>query len=210
MALESNRDSDGAKRSYPESLAGYFLISELEMADPNFYRTVVLMITHNHNGAFGLVVNRRSEATLADILPEYDSPRGKETPVYVGGPVQQEYLFMVHSDLPAGAPSPQSISPAPGIIFEPSFEHAKLLFDEEKWQSIPPDDRPRIHLYLGYSGWSPGQLEWELEQGAWMIHPARPKIVFHPRPDEGWKDALREKGGLYKVFADTDQNPSLN
>ncbi len=210
MALESNRENDDAKGSDPESLAGHFLISELEMADPNFYRTVVLMITHSDQGAFGLVVNRKADVTLADLLPEFDTQRGQETPVYVGGPVQQEYLFMVHSELPEGEPSPQAISPAPGIIFEPSFDHARNFFDDEHWDAIPPDDRPRIHLYLGYSGWAPGQLEWELSQGAWIVHPAKPKIVFHPQPDKGWKDALREKGGLLKVFADTDQNPSLN
>ncbi|HMW61271.1 MAG TPA: YqgE/AlgH family protein, partial [Leptospiraceae bacterium] len=83
-------------------------------------------------------------------------------------------------------------------------------FNEENWNAIPADDRPRIHLYLGYSGWAPGQLEQEMDRGSWIIHPASAKIVFHENPEEGWANALRDKGGIYRVFADTNPDPGLN
>lgn len=204
------RPSHHGRPEFPASLKGYFLISESNMPDPNFFQTVVLMLEHNAEGAFGLVVNRRSQLRLADVMPDFDNARGREAPLYVGGPVQQEYLFGVHSDLPGQAPGDNAVLPVPGVIFEPSFRNIQGYFEPETWESIPADDRPRIHLFLGYSGWGPGQLEKELQLGSWMVHRAEPRIVFHPNPDEGWKDALREKGGVYRVFADTDQNPSLN
>lgn len=181
------------------------------MPDPNFFQTVVLILEHNKEGAFGLVVNRRSRLLLADIMPQFDSQHGAATPIYVGGPVQQEYLFVLHSDMPESHSSSESImQPVPGVTFEPAFSHVEYLFQTESWAGIPADDRPRIHLFLGYSGWAPGQLEKEMRMGSWMIHPATPRIVFHPNPEQGWKDALREKGGIYRVFAETDQNPTLN
>ncbi len=202
--------SETDNESTPASLKGYFLISESNMPDPNFYQTVVLLLEHNSDGAFGLVVNRRASLTLSEILPRFDTPLGNRTPVYIGGPVQQEYLFVLHSELPAEEVSASRSEPVPGVFFEPSFRLMEKYFDEEKWHSIPADDRPHIHLFLGYSGWAPGQLEREMSQGSWIIHPAAPKIVFHPDPEEGWKDALRDKGGIYRVFADSNQQPGLN
>jgi putative transcriptional regulator len=198
------------RSEYPESLTGYFLISEAEMMDPNFFRTVVLIIRHDETGAFGLVVNRKSKLSLGDVLPEYDDSRGANLPLYVGGPVQQEFLFVVHSPYGDHLPSEAAVQPVDGVVFEPAFEHVRDLFEEERWQRIPAEQRPNVLLFLGYSGWAPGQLENELAEGAWILHQARPRIVFHPNPEEGWKDALRDKGGLYRIFADTDQKPSTN
>jgi len=194
----------------PKSLKGQFLISEANMSDPNFFQTVVLMVEHNDEGAFGIVVNRRSKLTLADILPGFANTRGQGSPIYVGGPVQQEYLFVLHSDLPEMQASEHRSSPVPGVYFEPAFRKLEEYFQDDSWEKIPADDRPRIHLFLGYSGWAPGQLEREMDRGSWITHPASAKIVFHENPEEGWKNALREKGGIYRVFADTNPDPGLN
>ena len=204
--------SEKEKKDTPKSLKGYFLISESNMSDPNFYQTVVLILEHNEEGAFGLIVNRKSPLTLADIIPKYQTDRGFNTPVFVGGPVQQEFLLMLHSELPAegSQPSSSSISPIKGVIFEPHFKLMENYFEEEHWEGIPADDRPYIHLFLGYSGWAPGQLEREMSSGSWITHPASAKIVFHENPEQGWRDALRQKGGIYKVFADSNQKPGLN
>lgn len=198
------------RSEYPESLTGYFLISEAEMMDPNFFRTVVLIIRHDETGAFGLVVNRKSHLSLGDVLPEYDDDRGSDLPLYVGGPVQQEYLFVVHSRYEGHEPSEAAIEPVKGVLFEPAFEQISWLLTTEGWDRIPESERPQVLLFLGYSGWAPGQLENELAEGAWILHQAQPHIVFHPNPEQGWRDALRDKGGLYRIFADTDQKPSTN
>ncbi|MDH5654985.1 MAG: YqgE/AlgH family protein [Spirochaetia bacterium] len=196
--------------TYPESLKGYFLISESNMSDPNFYQTVVLILEHNHEGAFGLVVNRCSKLTLGDVMPDYQNERGYSCPIYVGGPVQQEYIFVLHSDVPGVENSESSIKPVEGVVFEPSFRKLENYFNVDYWKTLPIEDRPDIHIFLGFSGWAPGQLENEMKQGAWVIHKASARIVFHKNPEEGWKDALRDKGGIYKIFADSKQSPHLN
>ncbi|MCS7205067.1 MAG: YqgE/AlgH family protein [Leptospiraceae bacterium] len=193
------------------SLKGNFLISETTMLDPNFKNTVVLMIEHNEDGAFGLIVNRKSNLTLADILPEFQSQRrGSETPIYIGGPVQQEFLFAIHSPLYDRSISTTAIEVIKGVYFEPGFRNLEQYFKDDYWKDLPLDDKPKIRLYIGYSGWSPGQLEREIQEGSWILHPASTKIIFHPNPEEGWKDALRQKGGIYKIFADTNQDPFMN
>jgi putative transcriptional regulator len=193
-----------------QSLKGYFLISEATMLDPNFKHTVVLIIEHNEDGAFGLIVNKKSQLTLSDLLPEFQNERGKSTPIYIGGPVQQEFLFVVHSPLLDRKPSSTSMEVISNVYFEPGFRNLEDYFKDDYWNSLPLDDRPKIHLFIGYSGWGPGQLEREIHEGSWIIHPASYKIAFHPNPEEGWKDALRQKGGIYKIFADTNQDPFLN
>lgn len=192
------------------SLKGYFLIAEANMLDPNFKHTVVLIIEHNEDGAFGLIVNRKSELNLVDILPEFNTKRGRTTPIYFGGPVQQEFLFAIHSKLIDKHHSQTSIEIIPEVYFEPGFRNLEDYFKDSYWDTLPPDDKPKIHLFLGYSGWGPKQLERELREGSWIIHKATPKIIFHQNPEEGWKDALRQKGGIYKIFADTNQDPFLN
>ena len=176
--------------------------------DPNFSQTVVFMVEHNEEGAFGLVVNRKSHLTVADIIPELDNSLGAERPVYVGGPVQQELVSALHSHLPEG-PSTTCREIVPGIFFEPGFRQLQRYFEPEIWESIP-EPRPIIHTFLGYSGWAPGQLEEEMRSGSWVTLQGKPGIAFHPNPEAGWRDALRAKGGIYKIFADSNQDPSLN
>lgn len=198
------------QKDYFKSLKGYFLISEATMLDPNFKHTVVLLIEHNEEGAFGLIVNKKSQFHLADLLPDFQNQRAKETSVFIGGPVQQEFLFAIHSPLFDRQISATAIEVIPRVYFEPGFRNLEDYFKDSYWNQLPLDDRPKIHLFIGYSGWGPGQLEREIREGSWIIHPASEKIVFHPNPEEGWKDALRQKGGIYKIFADTNQDPFLN
>ncbi|MFP4329938.1 MAG: YqgE/AlgH family protein [Spirochaetaceae bacterium] len=193
----------------PKSLAGHFLISEADLMDPNFYRTVVLMVEHNEDGAFGLVVNRLSNVTLGEVLEEAEESEIAELPIYVGGPVEQQYLFTLHSGLPAGISSEHATSPAPGIVFEP-LSHSILAYLTDEWPLEELEERPIIHVYAGYSGWGPRQLEGELESDAWLHHLATPDIVFRPDPQEGWKDALGKKGAFYQIVAETGYKPSMN
>ena len=200
-------DSSGAP--LPASLEGYFLISETELVDPNFHRTVVLLVNHNEEGAFGLVVNRPAEITLGDIVTEFAEEPVGELDAYIGGPVEQHYLFTLHSGMPETARSQYAMEPAEGIVFEPVF-HAMEGYLRTEWHRFAPDRRPRVNFYLGYAGWGPGQLEGELAQNAWLVLPATSEIVFHPDPSEGWAAALSRKGGIYQIIAQTGFKPSLN
>jgi putative transcriptional regulator len=199
-------DSSGAP--IPAVLDGYFLVSETELVDPNFHKTVVLIISHSEEGAFGLVINRPADLTLGEIIPDLDAEIGTAR-TFVGGPVEQHYLFTLHNGVPDAVRSEYSAAPCDGIVFEPAFGTLDTYLRNE-WQSLAPGERPSFNFYLGYAGWSPGQLEKEIAQGAWLVLPADPAIVFHPNPEEGWSAALNRKGGLYKVIAQTGFKPSLN
>lgn len=193
----------------PRYLPGYFLISETELIDPNFVETVVLMIEHNDEGAFGLVVNRQTDITLGSILDKYQETSQGTLPVFVGGPVEQHFLFVLHSGLPKGFTGDHTVEVVPGLFFEPDFRLVEKYLDDE-WEKTPFEDRPKIHLFGGYSGWSSGQLENELRHHSWVLLEAERGIVFHDDPTEGWSDALRKKGGIYWVVAETGTKPSLN
>ena len=201
--------TDSSGTPIPAHLDGYFLISETELVDPNFHRTVVLLVNHNEEGAFGLVVNRPADICLGDIITDFaDEPLG-ELEAYIGGPVEQHYLFTLHEGLPERAESPYALHPSEGIVFEPVF-NAMESYLRDEWNGLSPEARPSINFYLGYAGWGPGQLEEELSQNAWLVIPATPEIVFSPNPSEGWNTALSRKGGLYHIIAQTGFKPSNN
>jgi putative transcriptional regulator len=194
---------------FPRYLAGHFLVSEAELTSRHFYHTVILLITHDEDGAFGLVVNRPADVNLGVLVEDLkDSPSG-EIPVYVGGPVQQEYLFVLHSGLPSGVRGDRAISPADGVTFEPASE-VLLEFLRNDWTDLPLSERPEIRLYAGYAGWAPEQLESELERESWIVLPATADIVFDPQPEEGWGRALTKKGKFYEIIAKTGFKPSRN
>lgn len=140
--------------------------------------------------------------------PYADIPQG-ELPIYYGGPVEQQYLFTLHSGIPKPYQSEHILSPVHGVYFEPDFS----LIDKylrERWEETPARDRPDFRFYAGYSGWSPGQLERELEEDTWLTLSARSDLVFSKDPDSAWQDALRKKGGIYWVAAETGFKPSVN
>ena len=127
------------------------------------------------------------------------SQTAAEKPVLFGGPVETSRGLVLHS---ADYQRDETLLIEGGMALTASLE----ILKDMAGGSGPKN----AWLALGHSGWAPGQLEKEMRMGSWMIHPATPRIVFHPNPEQGWKDALREKGGIYRVFAETDQNPTLN
>jgi putative transcriptional regulator len=197
--------SDPANPATFHSLAGHFLVAETDLGDPNFVETVVLMISHDSNGAFGLVVNRKSEVTLGEAAADYRQSALAGIPLFIGGPVEQEYLFTIHSGLPAGYGSEFAREVVTGVVFEPNFAELERFILKEAQQSPP-----RLRLFAGYSGWGPGQLEEEMAHQSWVTIPAEAELVFDPHPAQGWKAALRKKGGVYWVAAETGYKPSLN
>ena len=193
----------------PRFLEGHFLVSETELTDPNFMQTVVYLVEHNENGALGFVVNRRSETALEEVIPEFAGTPAGELEVFIGGPVEQNYLFTLHSGLSGDRRSGAASSSLQGVVLEPDFQLVHDFLSTE-WPNLPIEQRPEIRFYAGYAGWAPSQLETELEHHAWVVLPATPGIVFAPDPEESWRNALRKKGGIYWVVAETGSKPSLN
>jgi putative transcriptional regulator len=177
---------------------GMLLIADPFLKDPNFMRTVVFLCEHQQEGSFGFVLNRQYDQYLDDILPDLD---GIHLPVYYGGPVQVDTLHFLHT-IPDIIPGGYEIED--GVYWGGDFE---LLTQLLKEGSV---DTSRIRFYLGYSGWSDGQLTNELKEKSWLTVEAKKKIVFHKNLDEIWKDSLKELGGDYEMMINFPIDPQLN
>lgn len=188
----------------PKYLPGYLLVAESSLTDPNFSQTAVYLINHDENGAMGLVINRPSTTVLGDAVEELADTPWREEVVFVGGPVQQYFVFVLHSGLPGNKRSLAAIEAAPGVIFEPDFSVVQPALTH------PAKPGFRTRFLVGYAGWSPGQLESELNRRDWAVIPATPDLVFSQDPLSVWKSALRRKGGMYWIAAETGYMPSIN
>ncbi|HUQ23335.1 MAG TPA: YqgE/AlgH family protein [Gaiellaceae bacterium] len=173
-----------------ETLRGRLLVAAPILHDPNFHRTVVLVAEHGEEGAMGLVLNRPTDTPVADALPELVPLAGKD-PVYVGGPVALESVLAI-----AELDDPEDAS--------------ELLFGTVGFVQEPDVPVARGRVYVGYAGWSAGQLEEELEGESWFVVPAEADDVFSDDPDGLWSAVLRRQGGSYALLALMPPDPSLN
>ncbi|HET6452281.1 MAG TPA: YqgE/AlgH family protein [Spirochaetia bacterium] len=197
------------REEHAQSLGGSFLVSEIALSDPNFRQTVVMMISHDENGAFGLVVNRPSPFTLGDVVEGMDETPARSIPVFIGGPVQQEILFLLHAPFPDLPADEEAARPLDGVISEPA---SLPLIDylKNEWSAMPPEDRPAVRVYAGYSGWGPLQLEGELRAEAWVVVKATREMIFRPDAAGAWEEAFAGKGPLYQIILQTGFKPSMN
>jgi putative transcriptional regulator len=179
-----------------ESLRGQLLIASPQLIDPNFARTVVLITEHNDEGAMGVVLNRPSDATVADAAPELEQLVEPEEDVYVGGPVQPSSVMVLA----------EWNQPDDGV---PVFGRVGFVAAGSDPDELAITVR-RARLFAGFAGWSPGQLEGELERDDWILEDARPQDVFADDPDELWSEVLARKGGEYALVARMPIDPSLN
>lgn len=193
----------------PRFLAGHFLISEIDLRDPNFKHTVVLMITHDEEGAFGLVVNRPSRFTLGNLVKGMGGSPAASIPVFVGGPVQQDVLFLLHDGFADRTDGTVIGRPVDGVMTEPATLFL-MDFLKNEWSALPEGERPAVRLYAGYSGWGPGQLENELRLESWLVIKATREIMFRPDADGTWEDAFARKGPLHRIILETGFKPSMN
>ena len=173
-----------------ESLRGKLLIAAPSLFD-YFRRTVVLVLEHSPDGAMGVVLNRESETPVAEAVPVLASYAEPEEVVRIGGPV-----------------SPQSVV-ALGEFDDLDEAGTHVV---GSLGTIDPDagneSLRRVRVYAGYAGWGPGQLDGELEQEAWLVLPALPDDPF--ADGDIWSEALRRKGGSYRLMATMPADPSLN
>jgi putative transcriptional regulator len=168
------------------TVAPGLLIAMPQLADPNFHRAVVLMVEHQHEGSFGLILNRPSENTMTELLEPLDIHwRGSpETVAWWGGPVQPDSGWILHQPVDGlGENSTRQITP--GLQLSSAPDVLRELCEH------PP---PRVRLILGYAGWGPEQLENELSEGAWVNSDVNADLVFDTPPDDLWEVAVRRLG----------------
>jgi putative transcriptional regulator len=178
--------------------SGILLISDPFLRDPNFMRTVVLLCEHNTEGSFGLVLNRKVEPKLGQLIEDL---AGVNLTVYYGGPVQMDTLHFLHQ-LPDLIPGSQEISK--GIFWGGDFEIVVSLLQKGELNDS------NIRFYLGYSGWSSGQLEDELKEKTWLTVKATKQLVFEKDEQSIWKKSLQQMGGQYEQLVNYPIDPQLN
>jgi putative transcriptional regulator len=190
--------AEAPERSF---LTGQLLIASPTMGDPRFLQTVILMVQHDRNGALGIVINRplgdRPLALLLEALGEKDPGVAGTVRIFAGGPVQPDIGFVLHS---TDYHRPDTVE---------IDGHVAMTSSREILRDIGNKRGPNKSLIaFGYAGWAPGQLDGELDAEAWVVVPADPCDPFED--GDIWSDALRRKGGSYRLLATMPADPSLN
>jgi putative transcriptional regulator len=165
----------------------YLLIATPTLLDPNFVQSVVLMGHHDGEGAMGWIVNRLHERPVRELLdPSHQQAVHAETPLHLGGPVPADSLLAVFHHAIDGA---ECAELAPGLFISRSAQVLPLLFSRALGPGIVPG-----RLVYGYSGWGEGQLEREMEQGAWLALPYDEDLAFSARIDDLWRRSFERMG----------------
>jgi putative transcriptional regulator len=180
------------------SLKGQLILDGGKLRGSCFHRSVLLVCQHDAQGAFGLVLNREAGAELASSVT---SPLPQDVgglPLMSGGPVEARALSFLHSS---------SVLLNANVMPNVSLGHSvEELADIG--ESLSPGQR--IKVFAGYAGWSPGQLDGEVEQGAWIAYPASVELVFDTPVDRLWPLILSKLGWEYQLLANRPEDPSWN
>lgn len=171
-------------------LAPGFLVAMPQLLDPNFRRSVVLLIHHDENGTFGLVLTRDAEIDTTALCESLGIAwlGAGNAKVGSGGPVQPNTGWLL---LGADVSHPEDESDDEATELLPGVHFAGTLATLRRVAAAPP---ARVRIFLGYAGWAPGQLEAELAQGAWLVASASADAIFDVLPDELWEHVLRSLG----------------
>jgi putative transcriptional regulator len=180
-----------------DSVRGQLLVAGPALLDPNFWRTVVLVVEHNEEGALGLVLNRPSETSVGEAVPQLETLLDPEQRLFIGGPVQPSAVIVLAE-------------------FEDATDAALLAFDDVGVLGTGPSPDELTagvrsgRAFLGHAGWGPGQLDGELERGDWILEPARLEDAFSVDTKALWSEVLTRKGGSYALVARMPADPSMN
>lgn len=163
-----------------ELAKGKLLVARRGLPDPNFSRSVILLVQYDDEGAMGLIINRPTDVKLSQLWPDMKKIQTRSDTFYEGGPVMRSaMLFLVQGET--------------GKHTRPVLDDLVLSADQEWLAEMIAGDFPkkRLHVYSGHAGWFPGQLENEVERGDWFIWPADSETVFTEEPGEDlWSELL--------------------
>lgn len=172
--------------------AGSVLLSEPFLPDANFERTVILVAEHNKNGTVGFVLNKPSETLLGELLPDTQS----QQPIYIGGPVSNNTLHVLHNVESVGGE----------FIVKNLFWGGDIdeLLETKK-------ATPWMRFFAGYSGWMSGQLDTELKEGAWIVcDQVNLDVILNFDDQQMWRESVRGLGGRFKIYSNYPVDPRLN
>lgn len=182
------------------TLRGRLLVATPGLVDANFFRSVILVVEHNDEGAAGVVLNRPSETGLREgSLEDWSTMAAEPQLVFVGGPVQPDGAVCL-ARVRAGTP-PLGWKPVLGGL---GVLDLSTTVDDIR------DDVDRLRVFAGYAGWGGGQLEAELAEGSWYVVDADPEDALTSEPGALWRFVLRRQPGKLALVANFPTDPSMN
>jgi putative transcriptional regulator len=180
-------------------LKGRLLLDGGNLRGSFFHHTVVLICEHNTEGAFGLVLNRVAGSKIGEVVVADLPATLKESPLFLGGPVQPGALSFLHTD---------TFIPDAGVLPNLALGHSldDLVDIGESFSSAK-----KVKMFAGYAGWSAGQLENEMKRKSWLTFPASLELVFDTPPEKLWQNIVKSKGGWKnKLLSQMPENLSWN
>jgi putative transcriptional regulator len=180
-----------------DSIRGKLLVAGPALHDPNFWRTVVLVVEHTEEGALGLVLNRPTETTVGETVPQLEELVDPAEQLFIGGPVQPSAVIVLAE-------------------FEDPSDAALISFGDVGvlgTGSSPDDPVAGVRsgrAFVGHAGWGPGQLDGEIERSDWILESAQLEDAFTAEPQSLWSEVLTRKGGSYALIARMPPDPSVN
>lgn len=180
---------------------GRLLVATPPLEDENFDRTVIFVLEHHDDGAIGVVINRPSHEALDEPLDRWIDLQSAASSVFAGGPVEDSALIALAQTHHPLVDSGEYLSPIVGTIAS-----ADLTADP----ALVAAEVRGVRVFRGYAGWGPGQLEGEIEAGAWLVLDSEPGDVFSDHPDELWRTVLRRQPGRLAWLADAPDDLSSN
>ncbi len=177
---------------------GKILISEPFLPDTFFNRSVVYLTDHDAKGSVGFILNKKLDIKISDAVTGFD---GWNENLNMGGPVSPDTLHYLHN---LGTKVPKSVRVEGDIYWGGDIEVIRKLI---RMGSVEP---AQIRFFLGYSGWSAGQLEREIKENSWVIAKVRSEIIMNSRGVDSWKRLLRSFKNKYRMWADFPESPEMN
>ena len=197
MTSDDPADADPGR-----GLRSRLIVATPRLAAPPFRRGVVLVLDHDDGGALGVVLNRPTRVTVADVLPAWAGVASPPDVVFSGGPVSTNAALAVATLLPHTAEA------AP-LGWQRLYDSTGLV-DLDAPPELVAGAFEGLRIFAGYAGWASGQLEEELAEGAWYVVEAEPSDVYGPEPDDLWRRVLRRQVGELAVVASFPDDPAMN
>jgi len=177
---------------------GHVLLSEPFLNDPYFRRTVIFLCEHNHEGSFGFVLNNYIDVELDQIMDDMPRHQGK---ISIGGPVRNSNLYYIHT---LGETISDSVEIIPGVFMGGDFERLRTMLQTGEVS------KNQVRFFVGYSGWSPEQLENEIKTNSWFVTSVQKDLVMNTDVTDLWKVIMKGMGKKGELIANMPEDPSLN
>jgi putative transcriptional regulator len=177
---------------------GKILISEPFLPDTFFSRSIVYLTDHSPQGSVGFILNKKIDLKLSKAITGFD---GWDEHLNMGGPVAPDTIHYLHT---MGDMIPKSVLVEDNIFWGGDIDSIRDLV------ASGGITRAQIRFFLGYSGWSAGQLERELKEDSWVIARVKPEIIMNNRGEDTWKSVLRSLKNKYRIWADFPDSPEMN